>query len=242
MFRRARRILVTVGLVLLAGVGVSRPAGATLVVGHFDPTFGGALPGVSFSGTATFSINSACLAFTGFVYDNFNCGSASGSGMGFLGATVNFTNTSTSASLGSVTFGADPQGVLGMYVQNGQVLGIQTVSLGPFEIGPSTSVSLPGHPNSTFDLFFGLPGQSILALLGEGTPPGPPDGDHDLDDMPASAFQTTSLVLLGCSSNCTSNAAAATYSLPEPGSLALVAGAFGAAGFAGTRRRRRPAA
>jgi hypothetical protein len=242
MFRRVRKVLATAGLVLLAGVGVSQPAGATLVVGHFDPTFGGALPGVSFTGTATFTVSQNCLGFSGFVSANFNCGGAS-SGMGFVSANVNFTNTVTNAELGSVSFGADPSGVLGMYIQNGQVLGIQTVSVGPFEIGPSTSTSLPGAPNATFDLFFGLPHQSILALLGENHPPGPPDGDGDLDDQPASAFQTTSLVLLGCSSNCTSNGAQTTYALPEPGSFALVIGALGAAaGLGGLRRRRVPAA
>jgi hypothetical protein len=236
MFRFMRKALISVGFVL-AAFGAGSPANATLVVGRFDPNFGGALNGVNFSGTVTFNISQNCLDLglpTGaFIWRSFNCGGSS-SAMQFLGADVHFSGAQT----GDVHFAAQPNNpldVLGMYVQDGHVTGVQTSNF-----IPAAQSSLPGSP--FFSIYFGVnPTTLSLEDFFENAPPvHNGDGDGDLDDLSAASFQQTHLVLLsGCRSNCTSNAAVTNY-VPEPGSLALVIGALGAAGFASQRRRRLP--
>src|SRR5689334_22469507 len=93
MFRSMRKALVTFGFAV-AGLVAASSANATLVVGRFDPSFGGALQGVNFSGTVTFNISQNCLDLglpTGaFIWRNYNCGGSS-SAMQFLGADVHFS-------------------------------------------------------------------------------------------------------------------------------------------------------
>ena len=234
MLSHFRMVLRNTALGALVVLGANGAAQATLVVGVFDPAFGASLPGVNFSGTASFSIAQECLNLhlptSGlFIYNTNHCGSAL-SGMSFLGAHVDFTGAET----GHVDFLANSFAVLGMYVQNNHVIGVQT-SL----IGPATS-TLSG--SKQFDLIFGMLNPHID--LNEGLIPSGHDGDNDdLDDFPASTFQVTSLFLVsghGCSEKepCVSNPAQTHY-VPEPGSLSLALGALGAAWLV---RRRKPGA
>ena len=138
--------------------------------------------------------------------------------MSFLGAHVDFTGS----EIGQVDFSANSFAVLGMYVQNHHVIGVQTTL-----IGPATS-TLSG--SKQFDLIFGMLNPHIDP--NEGLIPGGNDGDNDLDDFPASTFQVTSLFLVSgpsCSQRhpCVSNPAQTHY-IPEPGSLSLALGALGA--------------
>lgn len=235
MLSQLRKVLRHSVLAAFAVLGVNGTAQATLVVGSFDPAFGAALQGVNFSGTATFSIAQDCLnlnlpAAGLFIYSSNHCGSAL-SGMGFLGAHVDFTGADT----GHVDFAANAFAVLGMYVENHKVVGVQTTL-----IGPATS-TLSG--SKQFDIIFGLlnpPNDPNEGLVPEAN-----DGDNDLDDFPASTFQVTSLLLVsgeGCSQQrpCTSNPAQTHY-VPEPGSLSLALAAIGA-GWLVRRRKARPAA
>jgi hypothetical protein len=222
MLSQFRKVLRNTALGALVVLGANGAAHATLVVGVFDPAFGVSLPGVNFSGTASFSIAQDCLnlnlpASGLFVYSSNHCGSAL-SGMSFLGAHVDFTGSHT----GSVDFLANSLTILGMYVQDHHVIGVQT-TLG----GPATSTLLGGLK---FDLIFGMLNPHID--LNEGLVPSANDGDNDMDDFPASTFQVTSLYLVsgaGCSQGhpCVSSPAQ-THFTPEPGSLALVMAALGA--------------
>jgi len=233
MFRFMRKALVTLGFAA-AGLAAAGSANATLVVGRFDPSFGGALQGVNFSGTVTFNISQNCLDLglpTGaFIWRSYNCGGSS-SAMQFLGADVHFSG----AQNGDVHFAGQPANpfiVLGMYVQNGHVTGVQTSGL-----IPAAQSTLPGNP--FFNIYFGVdPSTLTLEDFFENQPPAHNgDGDGDLDDLSAASFQQTHLVLLtGCRSDCTSNGATTSY-VPEPGSLALVISALGVAGLAGRKRR-----
>jgi hypothetical protein len=228
--RRVLRNTVVGSLVALGAHG----AQATLVVGVFDPDFGGPLAGTNYSGSATFSISQSCLdlnlpSIGLFIPSFLSCGSGS-SGMAFLGAHVDFTGAET----GSVDFLASANDILGMYVRDHQVIGVWSKV-----IGPATS-TLPG--NEQFDLLFG--------------PLFPPHGnifptmfDGDLGDFLAAPFQTASLFLVseGCvpgsaNNGCLQSNPAAARFVPEPNSVALVLGALGIAGLVGLKRRRVPRA
>ena len=89
-FRKILRHTVLAGLV---GLGLCGTGHAALVVGVFDPDFGGPLAGTNYSGSATFSISQSCLdlnlpSIGLFIPAFLPCGSG-GSGMEFLGAHVN---------------------------------------------------------------------------------------------------------------------------------------------------------
>jgi hypothetical protein len=238
LFRKALR---SVALSVLAALGGAGTAHATLVVGVFDPNFGGLLSGANFSGTATFTIAQSCLDNLGlgldptrgvFIYSSNQC-NGQAAGMSFVSADVNFTGTPS----GQVHFGPQSNAILGMYVFNHQVIGVQSQWIGP-------SNALTG--GYKFDLLFGQP--SPMVDLGEGLNPSQGDNDHDYDDMPASAFQTTSMRLDGtyggvvCPGDpqCVSKPATTRF-VPEPGSMALVLGALTAGWLAAAPRRRKTA-
>jgi len=224
MLSQFRKILRHTVLAGLAGLGLCGTGHAALVVGVFDPDFGGPLAGTNYSGSATFSISQSCLdlnlpSIGLFIPAFLPCGSG-GSGMEFLGAHVNFTGLQN----GTVDFAASTGDILGMYVKDHQVIGVWSKVIGP------TLSTLPG--SQYFDLLFGPlfpPPASIFAPF--------PDAFID-------ALQTTSLFLV--SGGCTpggrnpciqSNPAATAFAVPEPGSMALVLSALGIACIAGTRRR-----
>jgi hypothetical protein len=211
-------------------LGCVAGADAALVTGRFDPDFGGNLPGIGFAGSATFNVSQSCLdldtgAIGAFVYSSYNCdGATGGSGMTFLGAHVDFYNSVEHSAAGTADFGADPLAVLGMYVLNHQVIGVQTTQIG------QASSTLPGE--LPFLLLFGMVNPVIT--YDEAHPPGI-DNDGDLDDMDPSVFLQTRLLLVTPNGNLASDPASTTYAVPEPGTAALVLGALLAA--AGLRRR-----
>jgi hypothetical protein len=242
MFRCIRKAVMSLGFIA-ASLGVMSPASATLVVGRFDANFGPPLNGVDYGGTATFSIAQSCLnlnlpAGGAFIFAGYDCdagGPGTNAGMALLGADIDFSGAQT----GTVDFAATANAILGMYVQNNLVIGVQSIV-----IGPATS-TLPGNPQ--FDIVFGLLHPPAVTP-GENHFPGQ-DGNGDLDDLPAADFQTTSLFLVsgGCTPGALlnacvqSNPASVAYvpepGVPEPGSLALVLGALGVAGLAARKRR-----
>ena len=248
-----RRLLGSLTLAAL-GLGAVPAAQAALVTGRFDPAFGATLNGVGYRGTATFQISDACLSLGGptstdtgaFIYAGYDCNGSSSSpsdaGMSFLGAEVEFYDlTNTSLILGTVSFLLDPTAVMGMYVQNNQVTGVQTGVIGAaFSTLPSSIT-----PDPFFFLQFGIQGYNGTDVNENHGPvsPVPGDGDHDLDDMTADQFKVTTMFqqVGGCvpggTPACTPSNPAATNFVPEPGSMPLVAGALAAAWW--VRRRRR---
>src|SRR5690349_904885 len=122
MFRSLPKMLWSAAFLAAATLGMGGAANATLVVGRFDPSFGVALPGVNFSGTANFNIAQSCLNLSlpsdgpsthgAFIFSGFNCGGG-GSGMDFLGAHVDFTDNSNNP-IGHVDFSAASGVILGM--------------------------------------------------------------------------------------------------------------------------------
>lgn len=234
MIKKLHKVL---GTALIAGavIGSATTANAALVVGVFDPDFGGNLTGTNFSGTVQFEIAQACLdpGWSLFVYRDSTCG-IGGSGEKFDFAHVVFSGGQS----GTVDFVTGQLQVLGMYVEDHHVIGVQTTL--------SNAVGATGGlAGNSFEIIFGRTNLTADQSVQE---PGPPiafDGDNDLDDFPSTDFQVTSLVLAAGSAACstahpcpsTSNPAATRF-VPEPTSLALVLGALGAGWL--TRSKRRP--
>lgn len=208
----------------LALCGAIGSAQAALVTGRFDPDFGANLNGIGYQGNATFSIDQACLDLnTGsgaFIYASYDCGGG-GSGMSFLGSHVDFYNLGDNSAAGTVDFASSATAVLGMYVVDHQVVGVQTT-----QIGPATSVGLAGGIEKQFLIQFGY----LNYVIGpdEDHTPGN-DGDNDLDDYDPAGFKVTTMFVLGDNGPLPSNPANTTY-VPEPGSAALTLAALLAAG------------
>ena len=146
-----RKILRQTVFAALAGLGLGGTAHAALVVGVFDPDFGGPLTGTNYSGTATFSISQSCLdlnlpSIGVFIPAFLSCGSG-GSGMEFLGAHVEFPPACHPGQTGAVDFAASTGDILGMYVRDHQVIGVWSKVIGPEQS------TLPG--GESFDLLFG---------------------------------------------------------------------------------------
>jgi hypothetical protein len=235
MLNQFRKVLRNALMGAFVALGGSGAAQATLVVGVFDPDFGGALTGTDFGGTVQFEISQDCLNpnWSVFVYRTSTCGGHA-SGEVFDMAHVNFTG----AQSGSVDFTTGQLQVLGMYVMNHQVIGVQTTLSAPVS-------ATGGLTGDQFEIIFGRTNLTAAQAVEESGPPTGPDHDGDLDDFSFADFQVTSLILVkgpSCTATApcpdTSNAAATQY-VPEPGSMALVLAALGAGWLV---RRKKPGA
>jgi hypothetical protein len=224
MLNQFRKVLRNALMGAFVALGGSGAAQATLVVGVFDPLFGPPLTGVSFSGEGVFNISHDCLTqgYNLFVYAFDKCG-ASSANMSFGGADVDFTGTKT----GSLIFGSGQLQVLGMYVLNDKVIGIQTTL-------STAATATGGLAGDQFEIIFGETNPTHETAAQEGTTPTGPDhpGDGDMDDQLPGVFQVTSLFLVngpGCSQAhpCVSGPAATSFVIPEPGSLSLALAALG---------------
>src|SRR5438270_271710 len=146
MIKKFHKVLATA---LLAGavIGSATTANAAVIVGVFDPDFGGNLTGTNFSGTVQFEIDQACLnpGWSLFVYRNSTCGIGGPlSGEKFDFAHVVFSGVQS----GTVDFVTGELQVLGMYVQNHQVIGVQTTLSNP--VG-----AVGGLAGNSFEIIFG---------------------------------------------------------------------------------------
>jgi MYXO-CTERM domain-containing protein len=256
MLSTVRKLLCSTPLVVAAALGIAGSAQAATVTGRFDPIFGATLGNVGYRGTATFQIADACLSLGGptsgaggaFVYAGFDCdggGAGTDAGMKFLGAHVDFFDPSnTSIIWGSVDFVLDPNAILGMFVQNNAVIGVQSGV-----IGAATSVWTINAPaDLNFFIQFGIAGYVATDPFESHAPqsPFPGDGDNDLDDQLPSAFQATTMFqqVGGCTPTASTGACAAsnpatTVYVAEPASSTLALAALAALCGAGAVRRRR---
>jgi hypothetical protein len=125
---------------VVAGAGSAR---AALITGRLDPEFGGtsALSDLYFTGTETFTVANACLGLSGFVAASGTCGGTPAA-MNFTGATINFYNENPMDAgaelLGTATFPGDSSTllnpILGMYVNGGKVVGVQSLVIGSADV------------------------------------------------------------------------------------------------------------
>jgi len=241
MLSQFRKVLRNTTIGAVVALGASGAAQAALVVGVFDPAFGAILSGVNYSGTAQFTIAQSCLnnsladAQGVFIYSGNTC-SGNAAGMSFLGADVSFTDNGGNA-IGSLHFGSVANSIIGMFVQDHAVVGVQSQL-----IGGALGVAVSGGVlnGDRFQLVFGQ--TNPVNDPGEIGEPERGDGDNDYDDKMASYFTATHLILVGgpsCGRSCpsVSNAAATTF-VPEPGTLALVLGALGAGWLTRGKKRR----
>ncbi len=235
---------------LLAGsawLAAAAPAQAALVTGRLDPLFGGnsALSTLYVTGTETFTVANACLSLTGFVSATGSCGGAA-PGMSFDGATLDFClDSSLSTLIGTAVFPAVPTTptypVVGMYIANGQVAGVQSyvtgqsaipyngstyvldIQFGYTDLTNSPAAGIGQLTGSTFTGVGQLAANSNTTLFASLVPIEGPD--------PCGSGQ----LIATCTGS--SNALATTLTtVPEPGTLALIS--VGLAGAVLARRRK----
>lgn len=243
--KRKRFFAAVLALAMAAGAVSAR---AALVTGHLDPLFGGSSPlsGDYFTGIETFTVNNSCLTTNGFV-------PALGCGMSFDGATINFYNEDPgiagAVKLGTASFPSDAitfeNSILGMYVQNGNVVAVQSRVTG------SAQDTIDGSPY-TLDIQFGR-----TDLTTKGGVIGENQGNTFISLANLSPANLTTLFVEndtcdgnvgGLQSHCPASDPTAailhTYpsgSVPEPATWAMTLVGIGAIGAMLRRRRVAPA-
>ena len=207
-------------------------AHAAVYSGDWDPAFGPQFPNLGYNGAITFFVPDACLTqggnpFNGFVTNADVCSSGA---MDLLTAQVGLYDLSNpNAILDTLVFAPPqvlPNPIFGVYIEYDAQLGRNFVTglLTDF-IGPQQS-SLAIAGNNSFLLSFGrvpLPNQPLPSDYGVASILATECGDQ-VEGAP-------------CQSNyATVRFSELTTQIPEPGTLALVAGALGLACALGRRR------
>jgi hypothetical protein len=214
---------------LTAAVMVAEPAHAALYDGDFDPLI--------FNGTATFQIGDGCLAHDGIRIANFG-GCTPVDIEALPSPVVNVVNGSNTSTLNFSGFTTDSSDMLAVAVIDGQFAGIDTLPIGGFR-AQNTSL----FPDYYFLEFLFTPtfssGNSNIETQ---------NSDNDYWNHPYLSSVQNSVLLFDCptdyfslhgSHSCSlaDTATRVTFAqIPEPGSLALIAGALGVGWW--TRRRK----
>lgn len=203
--------------------------------GHIDPGGNGTIPG--FNGNAVFDIQASCVPveFTGWLATNQNTGTSAGCGNAFVySANIDLYTVSPSDPptpgivQGTFNLSAEPTDfwpVLGVYVLNGALDGVDTNAMGP-------NVGTGAWATHNFWLQF----VSGFCQFGCTAPGNFIDGTADISMDNINSFGPSGPVIFGTPcpnpNNCT---------VPEPGTLALVATAVGG-GWLIRRRKGKTAA
>jgi hypothetical protein len=214
---------ITSGALLATAMLLGTGAQAAVYQGRFDP--------IEFEGIASFEIPDTCVAVTGFV----DAGSSGCGIVDFLNADV--TNHGAPPVTGTIHFG--PQGDVASLLQwfEGQLIGIDTGDIGP-AAGTGTFNNPDGYllRFNVGDLFCdGCCEDECSALRTSGL------SLNSLEDATGSTPGT--VLLFACGFGCDGRQQVGDPAIqdpfvriPEPGSLALIAGGL-VAGWAARRRR-----
>ena len=215
-------VLLAAGLMTAAAT-----SSAAIYRGSWDPSFGSPYPDLGYRGFADFFVPDECLATDGWVSD-VDCDAS------LLAATVELYDFSVGPDpIEDVVVFAPPpvvpDPVLGVFIQSGALMGVDTSIFGP-QFGSASAYS----GNLWLEFVSGQ--MPIFTLL---------DTVTTLDVVPNGAFLHACLPDDSEASLCpepevrTTNPGTVTFQrVPEPGSIALVFGAL-AAGWAARRSIRK---
>lgn len=205
---------------ILLGAGLMMAAAtssAAIFRGSWDPSFGSPYPDLGYRGFADFFVPDECLATDGWV-SVLDCDAS------LLAATVELYDFSAGPDPieDVAVFPVVPDPLLGVFIQSGQLMGVDTSIFGPQIGGPVITSAYSG--NVWLEFVSGQMPPPILLLETVDTP-APTTG----------AFLHACLPDEGEASLCpepevrTTNPGVVTFQrIPEPGSLALIFGALGA--------------
>jgi opacity protein-like surface antigen len=221
-------------LALASAMTILAPAQAAVVVASFDPAFGPSIPNLGFRGTAQISVADSCFSLSGLVFNSDGC---SGNTMSVLSADVEFYNVNTPlVTLGSATWAGSYFNVLAVFMQDGDLTGVDT------DISLPSTVTLFDGAGPTDVNFSGL--ISVQFYTGALTTAAGPEvlagGTSDATVAGRGGVRLYNCVggtANGCGASAeASNSATVTYTgVPEPTTPALVVLALAAAAV--TRRR-----
>ncbi len=235
----ALRRFALVGVAAALGTLAAVPAQAAVVVGTFDPAFGASIANLGYRGTVTLDVPAACFALSPGLISNGN--PCSGGTIVVLSSTVEFYNLQEPSlpTFASQSFSFGALAVSSIVTGSGStLLGVNTSASAPqfltlFDDGPDGGFSTADDVNYNGEFTLNFLAIDPLQQTG--------NGPFYTAGMTAACRPTSSANACETFLPVDSNRAVMEFSLPqltvpEPGGLALVMGALGAALVA--RRRR----
>jgi hypothetical protein len=187
---------------------------------------------ITSNGTALLNVGDSCLTNSGFLYVNGYNDTSNGCTVSLVSATVNLvdpTPPEDSAGMASFTLGANTEGIWGIDVVGGALVGLDTFPIGPGTVGDNSDPALNG--SWWIQWWDGV--YSATSGSGQGETL---TNTVSLENLPC---EDASWTPLDCQVVSTATHVTFTQTTPEPGSLGLLLGALGAGWWA---RRRKDAA
>ncbi len=170
MTHRLHRILAAFGCTTALLLGAAAPAHATVIVGTFDPAFGGGFTNIGWRGSVTLSVPDTCLSQrNGVVVTSIDDACKDSA---ILNSEIDLYEFNKPASFVNINFGASPT-LTHLDIAQGELLGFSTFSCFEcmsYKRPPAVGLPLnmaPGYDKFSYGLSFSLttPKVQLLAAI-----------------------------------------------------------------------------